>query len=61
MSSRGLSEGRMFQNVRITKGSRKTPGWLVFAAGYWLVLENEAAVANGCMVFPPSVKFVRST
>jgi hypothetical protein len=33
----------------------------VVAAGYWLVLENEAAVANGCMVFPPSVKFVRST
>ena len=39
----------MFQNTRITKGSRNTPAWLVVAAGYWLVLESEAAVANGCM------------
>ena len=51
----------MFQNARTPKDSRNTPAWLVVAAGYWLVLENEAAVANGCMVFPPSVKFGRST
>ena len=36
----GLSQGRMFQIVRITKGSRQTPGWLAFAAGVWLVPET---------------------